>query len=69
MNNTDAIDRKIASRPATLRPKEAARYLGVSKRTLEDWRAKGKEPAFAKRHGKIHYDFAVLEAFKAVYWL
>jgi excisionase family DNA binding protein len=67
MNNTDAIDRKIASRPATLRPKEAARYLGVSLRTLEDWRAKGKGPVFAKRCGRIHYDFPVLEAFKAAY--
>lgn len=67
MNNTDAIDRKIASRPATLRPKEAARYLGVSKRTLEDWRAKGKGPVFTKRFGKVHYEFPVLEAFKAEY--
>jgi hypothetical protein len=67
MNNTDAIDRKIASGPATLRPKEAAHYLGVSLRTLEDWRAKRKGPAFAKRFGKIHYDFPVLKAFKAAY--
>ncbi len=30
------------------KPKEAAQVLGVSKRTLEDWRARGIGPAYVK---------------------
>ncbi|MGE4536167.1 MAG: helix-turn-helix transcriptional regulator [Desulfovibrio sp.] len=30
------------------KPKDAARVLGVSKRTLEDWRARGLGPAYVK---------------------
>uniref|UniRef100_I2Q560 Helix-turn-helix domain-containing protein n=1 Tax=Desulfovibrio sp. U5L TaxID=596152 RepID=I2Q560_9BACT len=30
------------------KPKDAAKVLGVSKRTLEDWRARGLGPTYVK---------------------
>lgn len=44
--------------------KKAAAFLGVSVRTLEEWRRKGIGPAFAKIGRKlIRYELAELERF------
>jgi len=42
---------------------EAARHLGVSPRTLEDWRWKGGGPTFSKLGRLVRYRMADLEAF------
>lgn len=45
------------------KPKDAARILGVSKRTLEEWRAKGIGPSYVKQTERtILYPHLNLEA-------
>lgn len=44
---------------------EAAKRLGLSPKTLENWRCLGKGPAFLKVGAKILYDDADLDAFEA----
>lgn len=47
-------------------PKKAALYLGVSVRTLEEWRKKKIGPAFVKLGPKlVRYEVAALERFLA----
>ncbi len=47
-------------------PKRAAEFLGVSVRTLEEWRKKKTGPAFVKLGPKlIRYELAELERFLA----
>src|SRR4051812_48006828 len=43
--------------------KEAARYLRVSHRTMEDWRYKGGGPSFSKAGKRILYRKGDLDAF------
>lgn len=44
--------------------KKAALFLGVSVRTLEEWRKKGIGPAFVKLGRKlVRYEMADLESF------
>jgi len=45
--------------------KEAARYLRVSHRTVEDWRFKGGGPRFAYAGGRIVYRLSDLDGFLA----
>lgn len=49
--------------------KQAASLMGVSVRTLEDWRGRGISPAYHKttpgRTGKVLYDPADIEAWKS----
>lgn len=48
---------------------EAADYLGVAKRTLQDWRLRRVGPAYSKlgtaARARIVYDIADLDAFLA----
>ena len=43
--------------------KEAARILGVSHRTLEDWRLKGGGPIFSKMGRIIRYHWNDIKSF------
>lgn len=43
--------------------KKAAQMLGLSNRTLEDWRYKGDGPVFRKLGGSVRYAVADLQAF------
>ena len=54
-----------AKRP-WLRPAEAAAYLDVSVRCLEDWRARGRGPAFRGKRKGIRYHIEALDQFLAV---
>jgi excisionase family DNA binding protein len=46
-----------------LRPAQAAAYLDVSKRTLEQWRASGRGPAYHGTGKNIRYNVESLDAF------
>lgn len=48
---------------ATLCTKQAARLLGCSNRTLEDWRLRGDGPRFLKLGRSVRYRMADLAAF------
>lgn len=43
--------------------KEASEYTGVAKRTLENWRQRGKGPVYVDMDGMIRYDLDDLDAF------
>ena len=43
--------------------KEAARYLSVSRRTLQDWRVKGSGPAYTKLGHRVGYLKSSLDEF------
>ncbi len=45
-----------------LGPRQAAHVLGVSTRTLEEWRARGKGPAYHRMEGQIRYAQSDLDA-------
>jgi excisionase family DNA binding protein len=45
--------------------REAATYLNLSLRTLEDWRRTGTGPAFAKLGSRVVYRVADLDAWVA----
>lgn len=52
--------------PAALSTADAARYLGgVSPRTLESWRLRGKGPAWVKVGDRVVYLVSDLDAFLA----
>ncbi|MFN3585789.1 helix-turn-helix transcriptional regulator [Phenylobacterium sp.] len=48
--------------PRLLRTDEAARWLGLSGRTLEKHRCTGKGPSFRKLGGRVVYTIADLQA-------
>ena len=48
-----------------LSQKEVAARLGVSPRTLEGWRYRGRGPAFLKLEGKVVYRLSDVERFEA----
>lgn len=62
MTNAFSCNRRIAE-------SEAASYLGVAKRTLQDWRHRRIGPAYSKlgsgQRCRIVYDVADLDAFLA----
>jgi hypothetical protein len=51
--------------PARMDTDEAARFLGLRRQTLVNWRCAGKGPAFIRMGKLVRYDRAVLEAFLA----
>ncbi|WP_327475291.1 helix-turn-helix domain-containing protein [Frateuria sp.] len=57
------IEEQLSSRPARVPTKVAAEYLGVSPRTLEDWRAKKMGPNYVRVGHKVRYEPSELEAF------
>ena len=48
-----------------LNPKEAARFLGVSAKTLANARVSGKSPPYSKPFGRIRYRFRDLDEYVA----
>lgn len=46
-----------------LSTKKAARHLGLSHRTLEDWRLRGGGPQYRRFGGRVMYALRDLEAF------
>ena len=55
-------DPAAALPPRLLRTEEAARWLGLSGRTLEKHRCCGTGPAFRKIGGRVVYAFSDLQA-------
>lgn len=51
-----------------IRPDAAAEHLGLSERTLAQWRSNGSGPAFYKNANRIWYDIADLDVWKARVW-
>ena len=51
------------TQPRFLSTKEAARFLTLSHRTLEDWRLRGDGPPFVKLGGSVKYAREDLETF------
>lgn len=49
--------------PAFLKTPEAAAYLGLSRRTLEKWRATGKGPRYSRLGRSVVYAVADLDDF------
>jgi predicted site-specific integrase-resolvase len=47
-----------------LNQEQLARRLGVSQRTLEGWRHRGKGPAYLRLEGRIGYRVADVERFE-----
>lgn len=46
---------------------KAAPVIGVAPKTMENWRTLGKGPRFIKAGGRVVYDVADLEAWKAAH--
>ena len=65
----DETGRLLVEAPRRLSETEAALYLGVAKRTLQDWRCRKIGPAYSKlgagMRARIVYDVADLDAFLA----
>lgn len=61
-----AIRRNADLPPRLLRTKEAARFLGLSVRTLEKHRTYGTGPTYRKIGGRVLYTVRDLEAWSAV---
>lgn len=59
------IDRNPSLSRAVLTTKEAARFLGLSHRTLEDWRQRGGGPPFIKWGKLVRYRLVDLQTFVA----
>ena len=49
-----------------LSEREASSHLGLSVRTLQDWRQRRKGPAYSKVGRRVVYDVMDLDAFLAV---
>lgn len=62
---THQYEKLLSSAPVRVNTKVAAEYLGVSVRTLEDWRAKGKGPKYVRIGHGIRYEVSELNAFIA----
>lgn len=61
--NIEETEKALSRRSQRVRPVQAADFLKVSIRTLEDWRAKGKGPPFSQVGRKIFYDMDDLVGF------
>mgnify|MGYP001072070006 FL=1 len=61
-----AIGRNADLPPRMLRTQEAARFLGISIRTLEKHRTYGTGPIYRKVGGRVLYTVADLEAWTAI---
>ena len=53
------------TRSARLSERDAASFLGITQRTLQDWRLNRRGPAYIKLGRRIAYDRADLERFLA----
>ncbi|MGS1120707.1 helix-turn-helix transcriptional regulator [Rhodanobacter sp. UC4436_H3] len=62
---THQYEKLLSSAPVRVTTKVAAEYLGVSVRTLEDWRAKGKGPKYMRIGHRIRYEISELDTFIA----
>lgn len=63
MSATATTDRPSTT-PALLDQHQVAHILGVSPRTLEDWRVTGHGPDFVKlSYRTVRYELAAIEAF------
>lgn len=62
---THQYEKLLSSAPVRVTTKVAAEYLGVSVRTLEDWRAKGSGPKYVRIGHRIRYEVGELDAFIA----
>lgn len=58
-------DLKIKADSHLLTTVEAANYLRIEKRTLENWRVSGRGPAFVRLGGAVRYRRGALERFIA----
>lgn len=62
---SQSIPAPSASAPAPIRPRvderAAAARLGVSRRTLQQWRVKGGGPKYLKLGRAVRYDLAELD--------
>lgn len=59
-----ATEKREARVPNVLDTREAAEFIGESRRTLEDWRLNGKGPRYFKNaSGKVRYKRDVLEEY------
>ena len=56
------LEKLLSAVPVRVTTKVAAEYLGVSVRTLEDWRAKDKGPKYVRIGNRIRYEISELEA-------
>lgn len=67
MRDGECILHTEPSDPPTigLRPRDAARALGVSVRTLQKWRSSGTGPRFARFGASVVYPKALLEEWLA----
>lgn len=61
-----AIGRNADLPPRLLRTQEAARFLGISIRTLEKHRTYGTGPTYRKVGGRVLYTVADLESWTAI---
>jgi predicted DNA-binding transcriptional regulator AlpA len=46
---------------------QAAEYLGLSRKTLDNWRTTGRGPRFLKLGSRVLYPVAELDAFKTAH--
>ena len=53
----------LKARIARVKTSVAAEILGVSVRTLEDWRAKGKGPKYVRIGKMVRYEVGALESY------
>ena len=53
----------VSQAPRRLSEREAGEYLGLSQRTLQEWRLKRQGPAYLKLGRRIAYDIADLDTF------
>jgi excisionase family DNA binding protein len=67
LNVQDGVRDAAVSASRYLKTDEAARYLGVSARTLTNWRWRGGGygPAFVRAGRSVRYDLRTLDAWMA----
>ncbi|MGI6879631.1 helix-turn-helix transcriptional regulator [Microbacterium sp. gxy059] len=66
MSTTVARDAALSAAPSSaLPPADAATFLGVSAKTLANWRSLGQGPAYVQFHGRrVAYLVEDLDAFR-----
>jgi transcriptional regulator with XRE-family HTH domain len=55
--------KRLVHRRQLLKQAQIAEQFGVTRRTLERWRANGKGPPFVKLDGRIRYDADAVDAY------
>lgn len=59
------MDTPAVTLPRRFTEAQAAQFLGVSQRTLQDWRTNARGPAFYKLSKRVVYDETDLQAYLA----